>query len=101
MYNETESREIHFAINGRNSSRGAITLTGVRCVSNCVEEIEDKELEDRIRFWDEPLDWEFDPPRLPMEDEDIQIPSGWNMYMNVANAPKLNHLQINGRLTFQ
>lgn len=100
VYNDTETREIHLLINGRNDTINKITMTGVRCISNCVEEIIDEELEDTPRFWSDIASWTNLPNRLPLEDEDIEIKSGWNMICDIVNPPKLNHLQINGKLTF-
>ena len=36
LYNQTSRREIHFAINGRNSSRNFLVMAGTRCIGSCL-----------------------------------------------------------------
>jgi len=46
--NDTETREIDFVVNGKNSAKNDITMLGLRCISGTcpLDEIEELELED-------------------------------------------------------
>jgi hypothetical protein len=39
LYNQTERREIHYAINGKNKSRSFIVMKGSRCIGSCLAAI--------------------------------------------------------------
>lgn len=41
IYNDTEVRQIHFVVNGKNSTRNSIKLVGYRCVGSCLPGMED------------------------------------------------------------
>ena len=64
-------------------------------------------MEDRIRYWSVLGDWQDVMNQrtrvaLPIDGEEIEIPSNWNMMydITVAATPKLTSLEVNGRLTF-
>jgi len=37
---------------------------------------------------------------LPVDGDDVEIESGWNMLLDLEETPNLNSLTINGRLSF-
>ena len=37
---------------------------------------------------------------MPVEGEDVEIMSGWNMLLDINETPKLKTLSVNGRLSF-
>ena len=37
---------------------------------------------------------------IPVDGDDVEIMSGWNMLLDIPETPKLNSLSINGRLSF-
>lgn len=62
-------------------------------------DIEEQPLEDTARLWSNPDDWPSGA--IPVEGDDVVIESGWNMYLDIAETPLLNSLEINGRLSFR
>ena len=100
--NDTETRRINLIFNGDDDDLDTLTLTGVRCVSNCVPDVpEDLPFDNTIRYWSVLEDW-GGRLTIPMDDEEVIIPSNWNMMYDVAvgDAKKLKSLEINGKLTF-
>lgn len=100
--NDADTRRINLIFNGDDNDLNTVTLTGVRCVSNCVPDVpDDLPVEDRIRFWSVLADWDG-RATIPMDGEDVVIPSNWNMMYDVAvaDAKKVKSLEINGKLTF-
>jgi hypothetical protein len=105
IFNETEIRETHLILNGKNRSPNPyhedhIKLTGHRCITTCVEEVDfDVEVEDRIRYWSVPEDWPDGV--LPAEGEDVHIEPAWNMVYDLEEpSPVFQLVRINGNLTF-
>ena len=39
LYNQTERREIHYVINGKNATRRFFTMSGSRCIGACLPAI--------------------------------------------------------------
>ena len=52
------------------------------------------------RLWSDVKSWDG-RTELPKEGESIEIPSGVNMLLDLAETPILGRLEINGRLTFK
>ena len=79
--NDTETRRINFVMNGDNNDVNRLTLTGVRCIGGCQQDVpDDLPIEDRIRRWSVLADWETNLGNrieLPQDGEDIIIPSNW------------------------
>ena len=99
VYNDTDVREIHLYVNGKNNTRDRLVMKGYRCVSSCLAAIVDVPLETTVRYWSNADSW---PKKvLPKEGEDVTIESGWNMIYDLEVSPLLNMLQINGQLTFK
>ena len=40
VYNDTETREIHYIINGKNKTRNSLVMQGYRCIGSCLASIE-------------------------------------------------------------
>ena len=105
--NDTDTRRINFVMNGDDKSINRLTLTGVRCIGGCKQDVpDDLPIEDRIRRWSVLTDWETElghRMELPQKGEDIVIPSNWQMLYDIpiSQTPVLNSLEINGRLTFE
>lgn len=96
IYNDTATREIHLAINGKNSSRRSIRLNGYRCVNTCpgMGAIVEKELETTVRYWSNPEHWTKGV--VPKFNESVEVESGWNMIYDLEESPIYDMVQING-----
>lgn len=99
IYNDTETREMHFVVNGKNETRNSFKIIGHRCVHSCVNDLNETETETEYRRWSDPDSWPSG--ELPKEGEDVEIKSGWNMLYDIEESPKFNIIEINGRLTFE
>jgi hypothetical protein len=101
VQNATEIREFDFVINYADEDRGRdMTILGLRCVLGfCpTDDVEEVELETGSRLWSDPTNWPNG--ELPVEGDDVQVESGWNMYYDLEDSPVFASLTINGRLTF-
>jgi hypothetical protein len=106
IYNETEIRETHLVVNGKNRSANPwhethIKLTGHRCVGSCVEEVDfDVEEESEARYWSDVTSWPNET--LPAEGEDVHIEPGWNMIYDLeGESPIYQLVRVNGKLSFK
>ena len=74
-------------------------MAGYRCIHGVctLDEIEEVELEEGQRLWSNETNW---GGTLPGPDDDVEIPSGWNMLLDLEETPVFKSLTINGRLTF-
>lgn len=93
---------IRMIINGDNNDVNNVKLTGVRCISGCAPPPPTNlPVEDRVRFWSVLADWDG-RLELPKDGDEVVIPSHWNMMYDIveADTPKLESLEINGRLSF-
>ena len=101
VYNDTPTREIHVLINGKNTSRTNLVMTGYRCVGSCLTGINETAVETTFRRWSNRLSWPSGA--VPIANESVEILPGWNMLYDVAEVDShiLSMLQINGRLTFE
>lgn len=102
MRNDTADRLIDFVVNGKNETRNDIKINGYRCALGVCDlgTVQIVQLEDRVRYWSNILDWDNLVDRIPIDGDSIIIPSGWNMMIDVAETALLESLEINGRLTF-
>lgn len=114
IYNDTETREMHFILNGKvrpaNPEKEPVfKWTGHRCVGACVEEVDfDVVTEDRVRYWSVAEDWETTDDDgnavegvLPQEGEDVHVLPGWNMVYDLEDeSPIYKLVRVNGNLTF-
>lgn len=106
VYNDSDNREImemHLIVNGKGRqqySNRKIQLTGHRCIGYCLDPIDPETgVESTLRLWSDPLNWPDE--RLPEDGEDVEILKGWNMILDIAQTPKIKHMQLNGKLTFR
>lgn len=100
VYNQTEVREFHFSVNARNESRRHLKMEGFRCVVNCeLPEVEELEISDVAVPWSDPSTWPSGA--VPVEDEEVEVPSGAWIEFDMEDTPLLKSLTINGRLTFK
>lgn len=50
-------------------------------------------------YWSDTSNWPNNT--LPVEGQDIEIKSNWNMVFDIAESPNLGYIEINGRLSFK
>jgi hypothetical protein len=100
--NDTETRELHFVVNGKSKTHPlaeqTVEMEGVRCVGSCVEAIVEVETEIGVRYWSDVSNWPNET--LPVEGDDVHIESGWNMILDIEETPVFELIRINGVLTF-
>jgi hypothetical protein len=99
VYNDTATRELHWVINGKNSTKSTLTIQGYRCDGPCLSETNDTVIEDTVRRWSVAESWPSG--KVPVAGEDVEILPGINMLYDVEESPIINLLMINGRLTFE
>ena len=99
MRNETEIRTFQFVINGREESNKSLLVRPLECISGVceLEAIEEFEMEEGQRLWSDPESWPEGV--IPVEGDEVEILSGWNMLLDLEETPKLKTLNINGRLS--
>ena len=76
-----------------------VKLTGIRPIE--VTDVIEGEVGDEM-LWSSESSWSFDPPRIPIDGDEIVINSTSNIILDIpaSEAPKLVGLEINGALTF-
>ena len=99
VWNDTEVREIEFTVSAKDPLRTSVTMLGLRCIEGTcpLEGIEEVPLEAGQRLWSDVSNW---GGTLPQEGDDVTIPSGWNMILDLEETPILSSLTVNGRLSF-
>lgn len=114
IYNDTETREVHIILNGKDRPGNTqletqFKLTGHRCVGPCVEEVDFGVAgEDRTRYWSVAEDWGTVDEEgnaiegvLPQEGENVHVLPGWNMVYDLDEpSPVYELVRVNGNLTF-
>ena len=100
LYNETEVRQLEFVVNGKNPDKRGIKMTGIRCIGGCDtnNDGDDDNYGPEI-MWSDPASW--DSGVLPVFDDDVEIPAGKNIVLDLAETPVMKSLTINGRLSFK
>jgi hypothetical protein len=75
VYNDTATRQFHVVVNGKNSSKNDVTITGYRCVGACSAGVTAKPIETIIRLWSVASSWDFNgvAGHVPLVDEDVVI----------------------------
>lgn len=73
-------------------------MNGIRCRSNCMEEIVEREEESEYRYWSDESNWPDE--KLPEEGEDVHIESGWKMILDIEETPIFKLVRVNGLLIF-
>lgn len=99
VLNDTETREFEFAVNGKNPDKNKLLLEGLRCITGVcnLDEVVEVPLMEGQYFWSDETVW---GGQLPQEGEDVEVPSGWNLILDLEETPIFNSLTINGRLSF-
>jgi hypothetical protein len=100
VYNDTETRELHLVINGKNggSKESEVKMTAVRCYGNCNEVIVEVEAESEFRYWSDVKNWPNET--LPIAGDNVHIVSGWKMILDIEETPIIELLRVNGILIF-
>lgn len=99
VYNDTAVRQIHYIINGKNSSRNQINMVGYRCDGACLAAVTQIVVESTVRLWSNPTTWPSG--KVPQAGEDVEVLTGKNIVYDLEDSPIYNYVQINGRLTFK
>ena len=89
VFNDTETREMMFAVNGRDNS-GSMTITGHRCLYDCVDQVEEvEEQEDLVGlfYWSDPATWLNLDNRIPEEGDEVHIEDGWDVIYDIGESP--------------
>jgi hypothetical protein len=99
VQNDTDTRTFEFVVNGKALSTKYLKIEPLECIlGTCVLElVEEVELEEGQRLWSDPENW---GGTLPVEGDDVEVPSGWNMLLDIEETPVFHSLSINGRLSF-
>jgi hypothetical protein len=118
LFNDTETREFHFIINGKQPVAGEITdkrtmkVVAHRCIgSDCFDTVVTEETcSETIRKWSVNKDWcraedqstcQSTGNAVPAAGESFVIPTGWNMQLDIAETPEFDKIEINGCLHFK
>jgi len=88
ILNDTETREIHVYVGGKEYDHRQITLLGLECLYDCYEAVEEVELETDIRYWSNASSWTSGV--VPVEGDYVEIESGWNMHFDIEESPILD-----------
>ena len=99
VLNDTETRELEFVINGKNPEKNEILMEGLRCITGvcAMDDVIEVPLMEGQYFWSNETVW---GGTLPQEGDDVEVPSGWNLVLDLDETPIFNSLTINGRLSF-
>lgn len=99
VQNDTDVRTFQFVVNGKDESPKSLTVKCLECITGVctLEEIEEVELEEGQRLWSDPASWPNE--ELPVEGDEVEIMSGWNMLLDIEELPKFKSITINGRLS--
>lgn len=102
VYNETETREMHWVVNGRDDSWNVL-LTGYRCKDYCkIDPVPPTPDNDRPQMlWSDINTWTNLPGRIPIEGDEVHILPGWDVVYDIETSPVFKNIEINGKLSFQ
>ena len=100
LYNQTEVREFHWVVNGKDlEDRSILTINAYECLLNCEAEVEqDCTQVKEESMWSDPESWAL--KAAPSEGDDVVIGPCDNIVLDV-DTPILKKLTVNGRLTFK
>ena len=94
VYNETETRQMMFAVNGRDGS-SSLRIKGHRCVDQC--ELDDVVVDEQTqKYWSDPATWTYLDNRVPEEGEEVIIHQGWDVIFDLENSPIFKNVEVNG-----
>ena len=83
--NETDIRTWEMVINGKEESSRFLLVEPLECIQGTctLEEVVEVELEDGQRLWSDPDSWDGREGGIPVEGDDVEIMSGWNMVLDL------------------
>ena len=93
-------KNFEVVINGKNSTRSLLSVKTHECILGycIIEKVSTGEIESSPRMWSDKDSW---GGTLPVDGDDVVIDPTWWVELDLAETPKLNSLEINGRLTFK
>lgn len=99
VYNDTETREMIFTVNGRKDNSNML-IKGRRCIVNCtIDDIEENE--DQVtRLWSDVANWPKLDNRIPIAGEAVVIEDGYDIIYDIGESPLFKSIEINGKLSF-
>jgi hypothetical protein len=102
VYNDTETRLMHFIVNGRDGSN-KMDITGHRCIEHCDMPDPDDDDEEKapLGLWSNPATWTNLPNRIPQEGDDVIIEKQMQIVYDIGESPVFKSIMIEGDLSFQ
>jgi len=85
LFNDTATRELHFIINGKNSSRTNLVMQSYRCIGPCLPAIAAQVIETNVRLWSNPASWKSG--KVPLAGEDVVVEPGFNVVYDLEESP--------------
>jgi hypothetical protein len=109
LFNDTETREFHMIINGKDKPAPGIerkiNLKGYRCEGNCGLETLNETKEGEEEVYIPPLFWSLNTTwpsgKVPEAGDDVNIMTNMSVIFDLAESPIFKLIYINGRLTFK
>lgn len=95
-------REFEFVINGKGQDeRSTLLIEGFRCIVDCLDQevIEEVEMASVAVPWSLTSSWESGA--LPVEGDEVEIPPGVWIELDIEETPHMAGITINGRLSFK
>lgn len=87
VYNDTETRDMHWAVNARDESSG-ISMKGWRCKDHCPPlPVVIPDTTQPTRLWSDPATWRNLPNRIPEEGDEVEIMQGWTVIYDIGISP--------------
>lgn len=101
VYNDTETREMHWAVNSRDTASG-MSMVGFRCVDGCdLDPVVVTDETQPTMLWSDPATWRNLPNRIPQEGDEVEIMDGWTVIYDIGTSPLFQNVQVNGNLEFK
>ena len=99
VYNDTATRQMHFAVNARDGS-GGMYIKGHRCVDYCKIDPVIIDNTTTTMYWSDPATWTYLPNRVPLAGEEVIIHQGWDVIFDLEDSPLFKNVEVNGKLTW-
>lgn len=91
VYNDTSVRQIHYLINGKNSTRRQIKMVAYRCNGACLAATTPQiAVEPTVRLWSNPTTWPSE--KVPQDGDDVEILNGKNIVYDLEESPIYNYI---------
>lgn len=106
LLNQTEFRQLHVAVNGKNYSKSSVTIFAYNCFLYCpnVETPSggsgggNQDSCPGDRWWSNPNHW--DSGKVPVEGENVYIRKGCLYIFDLAESPVYNQIVVEGTVIF-